>query len=208
VTAFNWSPRIGDPSLLGWVTVAMYFVTTWLCWRVTALPVAVTARERTVWRCIALLFLVLGVNKQLDIQTAVTEIGRIVAHHQGWYERRGPVQLAFVGIVAVVCLHIAAILLTHVRGAPAMARLALAGTTLVLGFVTIRAASFHHVDTLIGKSLLGFRWNWLLEIAGIAIVLAASYRRQLADPDAGREELAALGNAEASDAGLRNVVRG
>jgi hypothetical protein len=43
----------------------------------------------------------------------------------------------------------------------------------------IRAASFHHVDRLIGRTVLGFRWNWILEMGGIGLVLLASQWRQI-----------------------------
>jgi hypothetical protein len=42
----------------------------------------------------------------------------------------------------------------------------------------IRAASFHHIDRFIGSTILGFRWNWLLEMGGITVVLLASWWRQ------------------------------
>jgi hypothetical protein len=56
--------------------------------------------------------------------------------------------------------------------------LALIGATLVLGFVLIRAASFHHMDRFIGTRILGLRWNWILEMSGIGLVLLASQWRQ------------------------------
>jgi hypothetical protein len=43
--------------------------------------------------------------------------------------------------------------------------LALFGTMLIIAFVLIRAASFHHIDRFIGSTVLGFRWNGLLEWA-------------------------------------------
>ena len=48
-------------------------------------------------------------------------------------------------------------LLLWTRSAPTPTRLALMGTTMVLGFVLIRAASFHHVDQFIGQTILGLR---------------------------------------------------
>jgi hypothetical protein len=45
--------------------------------------------------------------------------------------------------------------------------------------VLIRAASFHHIDRFIGESILGLRWNWVIEISGISLVLIASQWRQI-----------------------------
>jgi hypothetical protein len=54
---------------------------------------------------------------------------------------------------------------------------------MVICYVLIRAASFHHDDRFIGETILGFRWNWVIEIGGIRLVLAASYwRRTFAGP--------------------------
>jgi len=57
-----------------------------------------------------------------------------------------------------------------------MATQVLIGTVFVVAFVTIRAASFHHVDTLIGTPVAGLRMNWILELGGIACVALAALR--------------------------------
>jgi len=44
--------------------------------------------------------------------------------------------------------------------------------------VLIRAASFHHIDRFIGDRILGLKWNWILEMGGISIVLLSSEWRQ------------------------------
>ena len=177
MTELRWSPGIGDPSIGGWLTVVLYLVTAYLCWQVATRVRATEELNRSealVWSAIAVLFLALGINKQLDLQSLLTEIARVLAHSQGWYEQRHIVQLAFVALVGAVCMSGAAILLVLLRRAAPPAWLALFGTATVLAFVTIRAASFHHVDRFIGETLLGLRWNWILEIGGILIVLAAA----------------------------------
>lgn len=176
----GWQPGIGDPTPMGWFTVAMYLVTAFACWRVARRLRArggATRSEVLVWGGIALMFLALGINKQLDLQSALTEIGRVIAHKQGWYDRRGSVQFYFIEGVAAVCLLVAAALLVMIRRGPAGTWLAALGTIFVLAFVTIRAASFHHFDRFIGRTILGLRWNWILEIGGILIVLVASILR-------------------------------
>jgi hypothetical protein len=44
--------------------------------------------------------------------------------------------------------------------------LALVGVVIVLGFVTIRAASFCHFDHFMGSRALGLKWNWVWKWAG------------------------------------------
>jgi len=180
---FNWTPGIGDPTLGGWITVVLYFLAMVSCW--------VTARrcetkERRIWAAISILFLGLGINKQLDLQSALTEFGRVLAYQEGWYDQRQAVQLAFIVVVAAVCACAVITLLIWTYLSPIPTWLALSGTTLVIGFVLIRAASFHHIDRFIGNTVLGATWNWILEMGGISVVLLASYwrrkRRDLAPP--------------------------
>ena len=105
--SFNWTPGIGDPTIGGWLTVALYLVASVSCWilaRNLRLEDAPRLRERRAWQSISVLFLALGVNKQLDLQTALTESGRVLAQYQGWYQQRQLVQLAFIALVAVTCL--------------------------------------------------------------------------------------------------------
>jgi hypothetical protein len=53
---------------------------------------------------------------------------------------------------------------------------------LIVTFVVIRAASFHHIDRFIGQSVLGLRWNWVLEMGGISVAWLGGWvrARQLA----------------------------
>jgi hypothetical protein len=181
MTHFDWSPRIGDPTIGGWVTVVLYLLAAVSCW-ISARELVledIASNERRAWWAISALFLALGINKQLDLQSALTETGRVLAHYQGWFEQRQLVQLAFIALVAIICLIAAIALLLWTRSAPTPARLALIGTSMVLGFVLIRAASFHHVDQFIGQRILGLRWNWILEMSGISLVLFASQWRQV-----------------------------
>jgi len=70
-------------------------------------------------------------------------------------------------------------------------RLGAFGMVLVLAFVAARATSFHHVDELLGTRALYLRVNWILEIGGIAVVIAggAARRRRLIDTGKPRRKL-------------------
>ena len=161
--------------------MVLYLIAAGSCW-ISARELVledVGSNERRAWWAISVLFLALGINKQLDLQSALTEAGRVLAHYQGWFEQRQLVQLAFIALVAIICLTAAITLLLWTRSAPIQTRVALMGTTMVLGFVLIRAASFYHVDQFIGQRILGLRWNWVLEMSGIRLVLFASQCRQV-----------------------------
>lgn len=178
---FNWSPGIGDPTVGGWITVLLYAAACVSCWSTASLlrlRSRDTERERLAWRWVAVLFLLLGINKQLDLQTGFTELGRVIASSGGWYESRQTVQIYFIGLVAFACMAVAGALLFLVRKASFQAWIGLSGAVFVLGYVLIRAASFHHIDRFIGGRVLGFKWNWILEMGGISVVILGSEWRR------------------------------
>ncbi len=199
-----WSPGIGDPNAMGWITVVAYLWAAWLCFavhrawlasagpavkgrtfgpvalallgqrrRLAALPGAV--RMSALWKALAVGLLLLGINKQLDLQTALTEFGRILAAKQGWYERRQQVQIDFIiGVVLVGIWLIWSVLLLAGRNLPRLG-LALVGIVFLCCFVAIRASSFHHVDRLLGANLDGLKINWIMELGGITLVGVGAY---------------------------------
>ncbi len=182
----NWSPGIGDPSLMGWVTVALYFYAAYRCYRLARGKAAkLVKQESKVYWLFTAALLALGINKQLDLQTALTEMGRIVAHAQGWYEHRQVVQAEFIGLVGIVGLVSVIALVWIARRMPKATRLAVAGGVALVAFVAIRAASFHHFDRFIGRIFFGLRANWILEIGSIAIILVAAHLRSRSPGRAG-----------------------
>jgi hypothetical protein len=201
----EWSPGIGDPTFVGWLTVAAYFATAWLCWKslrrscgargLAALRASLAglrtlarprragpglgesaARLDALWLCLSALMLFLGVNKQLDLQSAVTAVGRILAHGQGWYDHRHAVQAAFIVVVGLSGLAGLGAVALLARGHFERVRLALLGMVFLVAFVLIRASSFHHMDALIRTEVAGARMNWVLELGGIACVAASAWR--------------------------------
>lgn len=165
----TWSPGIGDPSWVGWFTVVLYFAVAVATLRLLRRH-SFARHERWFWTVLALMLLGLGVNKQLDLQTAFTELGRIVAREQGWYEVRHRVQLWFMVGVAFISVGGAAAAVVVLRRVPPATKVSLVGVACLLSFVVVRASSFHHVDHFLGARALGLRWNWLLEIGGLLVI--------------------------------------
>jgi hypothetical protein len=181
----TWSPGIGDPTVVGWATTVAYLVTAFTCRRValaTTTALRESRRERKLWWALTVLFLLLGINKQLDLQSAFTEIGRIVARRQGWYEQRQTFQREFIAFIALLGAGAVVAAFVAARSATPHLRVALAGAMLVVVFVLVRAASFHHVDVFIDRTWLGIRANWIFELGGIAIVFFAARARKLPTP--------------------------
>jgi hypothetical protein len=176
----TWSPGIGDPTPAGWFTAFAYLGTAWVCYRVagrTPTFLAEARRERNVWLALAVTMAALGVNKQLDLQSAVTEIGRLLTRSLGLYDERRGLQELFIVAVALSAVVAIAFLLYLSRRTSRQTRTAILGTMLVFAFVVIRAASFHNIDRLLGVEWLGLRINWIVELSGIFVVLGAALSR-------------------------------
>ena len=56
--------------------------------------------------------------------------------------------------------------------------LPIAGLALLLSFVLIRAASFHHMDQFLRFRLAGLKMNWILELGAISLVAMAAARHR------------------------------
>ena len=167
----NWHPGIGDPSIMGWVTVAAYFGTS-----VLALLTALKCRRANVetgfrfWGLLAIFLLLLGINKQLDLQSFFTEIGRMLARDEGWYRERRSVQFVFVVIIGFAGVIAVFSVWYMLRNEWRNYLLPLTGFLLLVTFIIIRAASFHHVERLLKSGPAGVRMNWIMELGGILII--------------------------------------
>jgi len=116
----------------------------------------------------------LGISRLLDLPAVLTRVARAAAFGEGWYGQRQYVQTAFVALVALLCAAAIMILRRRMREIPIRTWIALLGTTLLIGYVLVRGASLHQIDRLIYDKTLGFRWNWILEMGGVGVVLVAS----------------------------------
>jgi hypothetical protein len=173
-----WKPGIGDPSIIGWITVAAYIIAAWYCYRVVRNRRSFRAdRESRVWTSLSIGLLLLGINKQLDLQTAITEAGRLLAHGQGWYDRRSLVQMTFLFLLFVLGAAGMAAVIRFTRDTSRYAQSAALGAALLIGFVIMRATSFHYVDRMLRQELAGMRFNWIFELGGILIIFVSAYLR-------------------------------
>ena len=175
----SWSPGLGDNTAMGWVTVAVYVLAALAAGR-AALALrgsgGIDRRERLFWTLMALGLALLAVNKQLDLQSLLTAVGRCHAQLNGWYNARDRVQFWFVTGVGATGLAGLAFLGWLLRGLLAKLWPALVGAGFVTLFVLVRAASIHKVDRLLGLDVMGLRVNGLLELPGPILVLLVAVR--------------------------------
>jgi hypothetical protein len=173
----GWTPGLGDPSPIGWITVAAYLVAAGLCVRARQRAHAAgAARLGGFWLALAIALVLLGVNKQLDLQTGLAVLGRRLARAQGWYEARRTVQAVFLLALALGAGAATAWAAIALRRELAAVRLALVGLALLAAFIVARAASFHDVDRILGLRPLGVRVSAALELAGVGVVGVAAAR--------------------------------
>jgi predicted secreted protein len=179
----RWHASIGDPSIGGWITVAGYFGTALLAYRALRLhhtgegrPTSPDRRTLVLfWFLVLCAMLLLGINKQLDLQSWFTQVGRDLAAAQGWYQERHSVQTTFIAalvLAGLIGMTAMALWLRRVFGRVAGAVL---GLGFLVTFVAVRAASFHHIDRWLGYGVV--RLNWVLELGGIALVALSALRQ-------------------------------
>lgn len=172
----TWRPGIGDPNPTAWIITVGYFVVCGLCvwagWKER--ENRDRASEKLIpqfWFVLAGLLFFLGWNKQLDLQTLFTQIGRDAARDEGWYQNRRPVQAVFVVIFGLLGAAAVGAGIYFMRDVWKRYRVAYTGIIYLGVFVVIRAASFHHIDTVLYHLPVMKYWvNTILELGGIGIV--------------------------------------
>lgn len=181
--SFNGFFGIGSLPIVGWLTVILYFWAAIRCWIIVSELRRATAniekaKDSRYWCSIGGAFFALGVSKQVDLQTMLTNTGRAIARFQGWYGQRQSAQIAFVAVIAIMSLIAAIVLVRWARNTPVSTWLALAASIMLIGYWVIRAVSLHSLDRLVDARILGVRLDSILVIVGIGVVLVASYWRQ------------------------------
>ena len=160
-----------DHSTIAWWIVVAYFGgATAALW---AGRLART-RDRRFWFGTAILLLLLGVNKQLDLQSVLTSTARSMTRHAGWYPERRMIQGLFLLALVVTAFVVVLGLLNWLRRSSAPVKSAALGIALLFVFIVIRAASFHHIDAWVTVNVGGLRRGWWLELAGIAVIAASA----------------------------------
>lgn len=173
----QWRPGIGDPSFMGWFTVAAYALAALTCLLAAAKAVQVsglTVGSRKMWIMVVIMMGLLCINKQLDLQSLITEIGRVISRKQGWYNERRDFQIWFVIGLPVIAFLATLCLAFKYRPFWKTHLLLASGIVFLLTFIVVRAISFHHVDALLKCQIAGVKLNWFLELSGIALIWLAA----------------------------------
>ena len=175
VEKVDWSFESHDP-FWAWFIVGMYLLAAFLCLRAlfcsqrSLLPDIVKKKSRLFWAFLFIIMLFLACNKQLDIQTYITAVGREVAHAQGWYEQRRTIQKEVVITLILIAFLFLIYMFYMVYNLPTANKIAMIGALFTFSFIGMRALSFHHVDHYVGRVIFGVKMHILIEICGGVIV--------------------------------------
>jgi hypothetical protein len=190
--------NVGDPTLLGWFTLVAYLLAALFCWRASrvcrwgsiamkhAHPQEAHRQHRLAawWTGVALLMILLGLNKELDLlQKLVSNWGKAVALQQGWYEHRRAVQWTFIVVLVLLSAGSTAVVIGFLRDVLSRIALASAGVALILSYVLLRAAVFNVLQDSTTGHVVAVAW--VLELSGLALVLWCAVRT-MRSPGAGR----------------------
>ncbi len=172
-------PQAGDPTVLGWATFALYLIAS-----VCSLRASIIRRpfdhadsdpeQARVWRVLAVMLLLLGLNKELDLQTALTKLGRQLALAEDLYASRRVIQIIFLVSLLLVLGLVAGKFFKTLQKFARTHPLAGTGGALVATYVVIRAASIEHVDQLLGFDLEDVWALGLVELLGTILVIAGA----------------------------------
>jgi len=172
----QWRPGIGDPTVLGWVTTVAYFVAAGLCGRYALLARKAAKRDSDVhrpsssffWWVLVIFMVLMGFNKQLDLQVLVLQIARQMSREQGWFAERDVVRkwiivgFAFIGLILVAWLGWVC------RRVWRKYILAMVGIALLIFFVLVRASGNRLM--IFGFRPGRFPMYDVLEVSGIVCV--------------------------------------
>lgn len=161
---------------MGWLTVLGYGIAAILALRTSkqVKSIDLPQVEKIFWFMLTPALFFLMVNKQLDLQSLLTAVGRCEAQISGWYDLRRAKQAKFIYILITTGLFSLVIASFLLRRSIRRMWLVLLGTTSLVTFILVRAVGFHHVDVLIGTTLAGWRVNWIFELGGIVLVIAGT----------------------------------
>ncbi len=152
-----------DASAFGFVVTGLYGVVTILC------TIAADRVSGRFWAAMAITLCLLGLNKQLDLQTDMLAFGRALALREGWYGWRRVLEAAALPAFALSLLAMLAIGVRMGAGR-AGGGLALCGAGLVAVYVALRATDILHLSAKDAPPVA------LLEPAGLLLILYGAVR--------------------------------
>jgi len=170
----GWSLHVGDPYLMGWIIFGGYLIASILCLftGISKAKLEVSHKNLIFWFGLSIIMLLLGINKQLDLQVLFIAIGRIIAHSQGWFDIRREVQKIFIISSALSSLIFIAITSWFLKKQLLKNIIIIIGFILIFSFVLIRAFSINHIVFIPSQlnHVGSIKLKYVLESCGILCI--------------------------------------
>jgi hypothetical protein len=174
-----WLADIGDRTVIGWGITVCYLLAGGLCFYCTGymdsrrvLPISQIFAW--FWCFMGVALILLGINKQVDIQMLLADFGRAYTKHHGLYVQRSILQNRVLALGACVGLACAQAIGYRMRGGPKSIWLALWGLLFLGATVLVHLVSLHRIEHALALSVAGLSVGEGLEILAIGwIALSA-----------------------------------
>ncbi|MBN2041625.1 MAG: hypothetical protein JW864_16435 [Spirochaetes bacterium] len=170
----TWIKFHGDNTFEGWFITAVYFIIFILyvqyLLRVRKNPENIEKNYMRFILITAILTFILGINKQLDLQMLLTDIGRTHSKIFGWYNIRRPAQVRFISIFASLATGVVILSAYNLRKLWRKIFLQTTGLFILFGFIIIKGSSHHKLDHFFSKKILGMSMFGVFEIIGLALI--------------------------------------
>lgn len=169
-----WLISIGDPTMIGWVTVFVYFAAAIRC------GFKATASKKfggnyQFWLYLGAFLLFLGINKQLDLQTLFEQTMKELAQTHGLYEYKSILQKIFIALLGLAMLTVLISFRLYLVNTWRNYQLTWIGMILLCVFILMRAAAFNRLDFLAQQNIFGFKINEVLEILAISLIILGTF---------------------------------
>ncbi|MEQ8162489.1 MAG: hypothetical protein ABRQ34_03120 [Smithellaceae bacterium] len=176
-----WLARSGDVCLSSLINTILYAVSIAAAayhWRMLQ-RFKKPAAKQGFWLLVIFILSIFGINKQLDFQVLLVEIGRPIALKSGWYESRRIVQAVFAFVLTGIAGLFAVMMLFLIRRHWRNNILALLGLLILCFYGIMEAISQSHVGcSLELYEQWSFRLTDVIEMTGILFILANTLIRR------------------------------
>ena len=181
---FRWSLQVGDPTISGWMITLAYLVAGFISIKTHRQKNEDEVEVQKVWLFLGIILICLGLNKQLDLQTIITDVGRWGATRLNLMEQRHLFKRVF-----ILCLFISLVFFTYYLRIPLKMfmqkyRVVGFGCILIVTFVFCRALSFHIFSIPFNEFLAKYEVYIGWEIIALGIIFIGVWKyKQLIHSD-------------------------
>jgi hypothetical protein len=164
---FRWKLCFGDPTFIGWLLTGIYLLIGMFALR-RSYKLAECSGE---WFAMGALMLFFSFNKQLDLQTLISDVGRWIATSLGLMEQRHLFKIFFM-LAMVLCIvltiwYLRKTVLVFFR----QFKLTVVGLAGFIIFIILRASSFHLFSDGFNLFLTNVYFFSILELNSLLIIL-------------------------------------